>query len=389
MLRSYIPTFSLKPRWTLLLGFAITSGGIKTNSYWALLGYRGCDGINCRPALGIVIGFAIILCLPTIFIGNSLADGIATPPSQSICDMPSQRGTAMYNKYCGSGGSSNSVPTTGGAQPAGPTPLQQMEMQGAQQLGTAIGNQIGDALFGTPQNQAAQEAQEAQEAQQQRTLAAQQLNNSGIYLLKHKNYSGAKNEFQQALAQTPGDLNIKKNLALAEQQIQIKDTALAAKNSATLGKLLGNTPAKSGNNDVDQTTHSPLPNPYSSALNLVNLSSEASTVDLRRAKTTSVDSLKTKLYRVLENNVSIPAPPDPRLQLPEDKDMELLGQPAQSTRPQSVGMQRPANDPKLVNPIQTENQIKAEAGRQFDAIFAQPGGLDDVLEKQATGTNPK
>ncbi|MGZ5799415.1 MAG: hypothetical protein ACXWJZ_02155, partial [Burkholderiaceae bacterium] len=152
-------------------------------------------------------------------------------------------------------------------------------------------------------------------------------------------------------------------------------------------------PAKSGTLNFDQFTQSSPPAaPNSSALNLVNLSSDASTVDLRGTKNTSVDAaaLKTKLDSVLGNHASVlPAPPDSRLQLPEKKDMELLGQPAQSARTQAMGMQRPPSDPKLVNPIQSEKQIKAEAGRQLDAIFAKPGGLDDILEKQATGANSK
>ena len=340
---------------------------------------------------------AFIILAPSI----ALAAGEAAEVGRMFqeCINSGGRAAATYNAWVAQNGCICPGSSTGSGQrtcsgassgslPAGPTPLQQLQLQGAQQLGTAIGNQIGQALFGSPQDQAAQQAQ--QQAQQQRTLAAQQLNNSGIYLLKHGNYAGALNEFQQALAQTPDDPNIINNIALAKQQIS--DKALAAKNSAALEKLLGKAPAKSGTLNFDQFTQSsPPPGPNSSSLNLVNLSSDANAVDLRGTKNTSVDAaaLKTKLDSILGNHASVPAPPNPRLQLPEDKDMELLGQPSQSTRAQSMGMQRPYNAPKLVNPIQSEKQIKAETGRQFDAIFAQPGGLDDILEKQATGANSK
>ena len=81
-------------------------------------------------------------------------------------------------------------------------------------------------------------------AQQQRNLAAKQLNNSGVYLMKQKNYSGAINEFQQALAQTPNDSNIKNNLAAAKQAQQ--NGVIAGQTSGALGQLLGTSPAGGG-----------------------------------------------------------------------------------------------------------------------------------------------
>ncbi|HEY8102748.1 MAG TPA: tetratricopeptide repeat protein [Burkholderiaceae bacterium] len=360
------------------------------------LGDVSCDVIgmgrlrNARRtthSIPVIAAFAWIMLMTFASPGYTQNTCSARCPNGSMSETYSCN--SSYVPMCLRAGSSR-APAAGGA-PAGPTPLQQLQLQGAQQLGTAIGNQLGQALFGSPQNQAEQQAQQqAQQTQQQRKLAAQQLNNSGIYLLKHGNYAGALNEFQQALAQTPDDPNIINNIALAKQQI--RDTALAAKNSAALEKLLGKAPAKSSTFNFDQVTQPSSPvAPNSSTLNLVNLSSDASTVDLRGTKNTAVDAaaLKAKLDSVLGNHASVPAPPNPRLQLPEGKDMELLGQPAQSARAQAVGMQRPSNDPKLVNPTQSEKQIKAEVDHQFDAIFAKPGGLDDILEKQATGANSK
>ena len=55
------------------------------------------------------------------------------------------------------------------------------------------------------------------EQQRQRELAAQQLNNSGLYLLRQNDYDGAINEFTRALAQTPNDPAIQANLDQARK----------------------------------------------------------------------------------------------------------------------------------------------------------------------------
>jgi Flp pilus assembly protein TadD len=88
---------------------------------------------------------------------------------------------------------------------------------------------IHDWFYGTPTPPTAL----PDPAQQQQALAAQQLNNSGIYLIKQKNYAGAINEFQQALANAPNDTNILQNLALAKQQL--KNVAVAGQTSDALG----------------------------------------------------------------------------------------------------------------------------------------------------------
>jgi tetratricopeptide (TPR) repeat protein len=210
------------------------------------------------------------------------------------------------------------------AAPAVPTPQQQMQLQGAQMLGNAVGQAIGQALFGSPQSDAQQQAQQlAQQAQQQRMLAAQQLNNSGIYLFRQRDYTGAINVFEKALAQTPGDQVIINNIAQAKQKM--KDTAVAAQNSDELRQLLGDTPPDDGKIDFDQLTHSQVQSPNESALNLVNLN-DTSTVDLRDATKTSVDpaSLKSQLDQVFANGAPASAPSDSHVVPPEVKDIELL-----------------------------------------------------------------
>jgi tetratricopeptide (TPR) repeat protein len=71
-----------------------------------------------------------------------------------------------------------------------------------------LGQQLHNLLFDQP----AQPAAPLDPAMQQQQLAAQQLNNSGNYLLKKNDYAGAINEFEQALAIEPNDQDILHNL---------------------------------------------------------------------------------------------------------------------------------------------------------------------------------
>jgi len=227
----------------------------------------------------LFVQIATSLAVGTFFIQSAAGQDIQDQINQQKADWG---GTQQRDYLLG-----NSAPAPA-AVPAAPAPMQQMQLQGAQMIGTAIGQSLGQMLFGPPQVDPAQQQAQlaAQQEQQQRQLAANQLNNSGIYLLKQKDYTGAINEFQKALAQTPNDPNILHNLALAKQKI--KDTAVAAQNSGALSQLLGNPPANTGNFDFDQLTHSSAPSPNSSPLNLVNL--DANTVDLRD-HVTSLNSL--------------------------------------------------------------------------------------------------
>ena len=125
----------------------------------------------------------------------------------------------------------------------------------------------------------------------------------------------------------------------------------------------------------DELTHGSIPSPNASALSLVNL--DPSAVDLRSATSASPESLKNQLTGVFANN-NAAAPPDPLLVLPQPGDFELLFDPPQASPSQWKGPQRPANSPKLVNPMDAEEQTKA----QVEAVAAQPGGLNDLMEDQ-------
>jgi hypothetical protein len=204
--------------------------------------------------------------------------------------------------------------TTAAPAPGGLTPQQQLGMAIGKIGASMLQQGIHNLLYGNP-------APPPDPEEQQRQVAAQQLNDSGIYLLKQRNYAGAINEFQQALAITPNDSNISGNLALAKQQL--KDAGVAAQTSEALGQFLGNVPSNAGQFDFDQLTHSAVANPNASALSLVNL--DGGVVDLRGATRTSPQSLASQLDEILSNKVpatTTSARSD--VVLPQDKDIELL-----------------------------------------------------------------
>jgi ribosomal protein L29 len=334
-----------------------------------------------------VVRFAALLIGALTFLPSVFAQEPQWWTDQKrTCRLPSN---LAYNDWVQSGSPCNSGSAGGGgtalpAAPSGATLQQQMALSAAQAAMPYLQQMVHNFFYGSPTNQPVVDP-----AQQQRFLAAEQLNNSGIYLFKQKNYAGAINEFQKALEQTPNDANIINNLALAKQQLNIQQLngKAAAQTSGALGQLLGNAPANTGNLNFDQLTHSSITNPNASTLNLVNLGSDAGTVDLRNATKTSVDpqSLKNQIDGVLTNRAPASEPPSPQIVPPQAQDIELLFQPPQSTLSQFPGPQRPADSPKLVNPMDAQEQTKA----QVEAIFAQPGGLDDILEKQALGVNAK
>ena len=219
-----------------------------------------------------------------------------------------------YNSWAKSGSPCSSGTSRSPTAPAALTPQQQMGLAVGKAAMPYVQQAVHDLFYGTPTEQP-----QLDPAQQQRELAAQQLNNSGIYLLKQRNYAGAINEFQKALATTPNDANISRNLALAKQQL--KDAGVAAQTSEALGQFLGNAPSNAGQFDFDQLTHSSVASPNTSALSLVNL--DEGVVDLRGATETSPQSLASQLDGILANKAATTSPRS-NIVLPQDKDMELL-----------------------------------------------------------------
>jgi hypothetical protein len=255
-----------------------------------------------------------------------------------------------------------------------------MAMKTAQLGGYMIGQGLHNILFGqqrplsTPLDPAAQ----------QRALAAEQLNNSGIYLLKNNDYSGAINEFQQALNQAPNDANILSNLQLAKQRQ--KNAADAAKTSNALGNLLG-TPQDVFSNDpggpanplslvnLDPNVvdfrgmgHTSSANPNSSFLNTVITGSDSNTVDLGSASKNYVDPklLESQINNVLGNPDPAPAQISPQEQI--DKLFQL----PQSAQPSGNTPTQPSEPP--VNAPETEQQTKTKVNAIFSNPIPPPAG---------------
>jgi hypothetical protein len=251
----------------------------------------------------------------------------------------------------------------------GLTPQQQMAMQTAQLGGYMIGQGLHNILFGqsrpltTPLDPAAQ----------QRALAAEQLNNSGIYLLKKNDYAGAINEFQQALNQSPNNANILFNLQLAKQRR--KNAADAANTSNALGNLLGtsrgiadSSPAAPPNplnlvnldaNVVDfrGIGHTSSANPNSSFLNTVITGSDSNTVDLGNANKNYVDP------KLLEGQISnVLRHPVPAAQTSPQEQIDKLFQPRQ-----------PPSGP-AVNWADIQQQTKTKVQEIFSNSADSPAG---------------
>ncbi len=272
-----------------------------------------------RPAPTYHLAY-LLACFLLLIPHSAFAQEPAWWTQQKIkCNIPA---STAYNDWQAQGSHCNASNAANTPSAPGLTPQQQLAMQGAAMAGTMIGQALGQWLFGSPAPPPA--PVQIDPEQQQRELAAQQLNNSGLYLLKQKNYAGAINEFQKALDTNPNDWNALHNLALAKQQQ--KDAAVAGQTSSALGQFLGNAPADTGLFGFAQPSDSKVPNLNASTLSLVHLDSDANVVDLRGTTKTSVDPelLKGQLDRVLGNNAPASEAPGSQVVLPQGKDMELL-----------------------------------------------------------------
>jgi len=275
-----------------------------------------------------------------------------------------------YNDWVAAGSkcTSGSAPSSAAG---GLTPQQQMAMQSAQAAGYMIGQGLHNILFGQPKPLTAP----LDPATQQRALGAEQLNNSGIYLLKKNDYAGAINEFQQALIQSPNDANILANLQLARQRQ--KNAADAATTSNALGNLLGT--AQGGGStagghpnslnlvnldpnvvDFRGMGHTSSANPNSSFLNTVVTGSDSNTVDLANVKKNDPRLLRGQINDILANPVPAAAEVSPQEQI------DRLFQP-QSAQSPGIAPPQPSSKPR-VNAPDTEQQTRAKV----NAIFSSP-----------------
>ena len=292
------------------------------------------------------------------------------------CDIP----TGMaYNDWVAAGSRCNTGSASSGAGTAGLTAQQQMAMRSAQLGGYMIGQGLHNILFGQPKPVAAP----LDPATQQRALAAEQLNNSGIYLLKNNDYAGAINEFQQALNQAPNDANILFNLQLAKQRQ--RNAADAAKTSNALGNLLGTAQDISNNSsggyanplnlvnldpnvvDFSGMGHTSNANPNSSFLNTVITGSDSNTVDLGNLKKNyaAPKLLEGQINRLLGHPVSGPA------QISPQEQIDNLFQPPHSAQSSITPPQQPG--PGL-NAPDTEQQTKAKVNAILSDPVPSPAG---------------
>ena len=316
----------------------------------------------------------ITICLLAIFsvsmaVGQSNQDWVAY---KQKCGIPP--GMA-YNDWVAAGSRCNTGSASSGAGTAGLTAQQQMAMRSAQLGGYMIGQGLHNILFGQPKPVVAP----LDPATQQRALAAEQLNNSGIYLLKKNDYAGAINEFQQALNQAPNDANILFNLQLAKQRQ--RNAADAARTSNALGNLLGTAQDISNNGsggyanplnlvnldpnvvDFSGMGHTFSANPNSSFLNTVITGSDSNTVDLGNLKKNYVAPklLESQINSVLGHPVSGPA------QISPQEQIENLFQSPHSTQSSAITPPQQSSGPGL-NALDTEQQTKAKV----NAILSDP-----------------
>jgi hypothetical protein len=109
-------------------------------------------------------------------------------------------------------------------------------------------------------------------------------------------------------------------------------------------------------------------------------STDSNVVDLRGTSKTNVDpsALKNNASNqpVASRKNALP-PPGPNVQLPQNEDMELLIPPPAKPKSAWPGAQRPANEPKLINPLDKEEETKELA----KAIFENPA-MEDLMLKQ-------
>jgi hypothetical protein len=292
----------------------------------------------------------------------------------------------------------------------------------AQALGTQLGNIAGDLFIQGFRNllhgNTPKPSMPLDPARQQQALAAQQLNNSGIYLLKQRNYAGAINEFQKALQQSPNDAVIRNNLAYA-MQLQ-RDSVVAGQTSSTLGNLLGDNPAgntnsytylgNSGNlinlvnldpnvvdfggmfrNSTPTAGRSYLPAANANALNAVLTGSDAEVVDLSGKTSTDPKSLKTQIDGLFGNRVLGTEPPDP-MNRPAGQEIDKIFQSPQSgmteidrrmDKSMSVDELQKSRDQQFINKqfddaMNADDLERSKEQKSLDKQFDEAMGADEA-----------
>ena len=283
--------------------------------------------------------------------GGTAASNYNAWVAQNGCICP---GSSVGSGQVTCSGGASSAPPSAAPPNLGLTPQQQVGMQMGMVGGYMIGQGLHQLLFGAPPSP-------PDPAAQQRQLAARQLNNSGVYLFKQKNYAGAINEFQKALAITPGDRNILRNLALAKQKL--KDVAVAGQTSGALGQLLDSAPGSAGTPDSALAANPGAGGANGPALNLVNLDSDPGAADLRGTTKNRVDSQTLQsLDNVLGNG-------------PDAEVKRQLDDFANSNLPQHPGSNNVQSAPDAIPETQS-SKPDAETVKEIDQAIGQNQSAD-------------
>lgn len=317
----------------------------------------GAEGL-VRWALPYSPAYLLCFALVLLFPSGTMAQSNAEWTQYKLnCGIPA---STAYNDWVAQGSPCNKTGSSGSSTPAAPalTAQQQLAMQTAATGGYMVGQGLHQLLFGP---KAAPPAPE-DPAQQQRRLAAEQLNNSGVYLVKQRNYAGAIHEFQQALSNEPNDPTIRRNLEFAEQKL--KDASVAAHTSGALGQILGNTPSSGWAFNLNSSKQTSVATPGASALSLVNLDSDTQVVDLRDANKTSIDAGALK---------GSPGAASPLVELPEAQDIELLfpGGPAAESPSQLVLPQASDIEMLFPGPVASGPVVLPQA-QDIELLFQPP-----------------
>jgi tetratricopeptide (TPR) repeat protein len=292
--------------------------------------------------------------------GGTAASNYNTWVAQNGCICP---GSSVGSGQVTCSGGSSSAATSPVPPNLNLTPQQQLGMQVGMLGANMIGQGLHQLLFGAPPSP-------PDPAEQQRQLAARQLNNSGIYQFRQKNYSGAITEFQKALAITPNDANIQHNLALAKQKL--KDVAVAGRTSGALGQLLDSAPASVGTLNSDQMANSQAAGANGSALNFVNLNSDTSAVDLRGTTKTHVDPENTReTLQSLDNVLGNGPDAEVKRQLDDFASTNLSQHPV-SNNGESAGDAQPDIQNPKSNAEQTAKEIDQAIGQDPRVDTQQP-----------------
>lgn len=294
---------------------------------------RSCSSEWRLAAMGLVVA-----CASQLAAGQSNQEWIAI---KQKCGIPA--GTA-YNDWVAAGSKCNSGSAAGGGGSGS-----------AEQLGTTLGNVTGDLMLKGVHNLLHGTARRLPPVpdpeRQRREVAAQQLNNSGVYLLqcgpnnyadpshacKVRDCAGAIIEFQKALQQTPNDATILSNLQYARRLQKAEQTRdLLGRQSGDQtppfdwSKFPYAPPSPSVfdrvnldpnvvdfrgmfRNSLPGTTSSYLPAGNANALNAILTGSEPGVVDLSHAAGTSVDphALQTQIDGMFGTHGAHSEPPDP------------------------------------------------------------------------------